>query len=213
MAAKRYLIIGDGAAGTSAAQYLRSADPEGLIAIYADDPHPAYYRAALTNYLLGELSEDRLWAVPPTFYQDNNVHRMLARVAFLDANRAQVHLASGGAPIPYDALLIATGARARPPPFPGGDLPGVMTMRTLQDARDMMELVRVGGLSRAVVVGGGPLGLEWVQGLRLRGVHVTLLMREGRFLSGVLDEVASDLLLSRLRQSNVEIKMGEEIHK
>ena len=65
MAPRRYLIIGDGAAGTSAAQHVRGRDPTGLIAIYSDDPHPAYFRAALTNYLLGELTEEKLWAVPP----------------------------------------------------------------------------------------------------------------------------------------------------
>src|SRR3954469_726410 len=117
MAPRRYLIIGDGAAGTSAAEQLRRADPQALIAIYSDDPHPAYFRAALTNYLLGELTEDQLWAVPPTFYHQHHVHRALARVAGVDANRALVYLASGGAPIPYDALLVATGSRARPPPF------------------------------------------------------------------------------------------------
>src|SRR5882672_9884839 len=127
MAAKRYLIIGDGAAGTSAAQRIRQVDPGGLIAIYSDDPHPAYFRAALTNYLLGELTEEQLWAVPPHFYQEYQVHRALARVAAVDAQRGLVYLASGGQPIPYDALLVASGSRARPPPFQGGDLPGVMT--------------------------------------------------------------------------------------
>src|SRR6266567_3553447 len=151
MARRRYLIIGDGAAGTSAAEHVRRADPQGLIAIYSDDPHPAYFRAALTNYLLGELTEQQLWAVPPNFYQDHQVHRGLARVAGVDPQRALVYLASGGAPVPYDALLVATGSRARPPPFQGGDLPGVMTMRTLQDARDMMDQLRAGAVARAVV--------------------------------------------------------------
>jgi NADPH-dependent 2,4-dienoyl-CoA reductase/sulfur reductase-like enzyme/pSer/pThr/pTyr-binding forkhead associated (FHA) protein len=211
MAPRRYLIIGDGAAGTSAAQHVRQADPDGLIAIYSDDPHPAYFRAALTNYLLGELTEDQLWAVPPNFYHDYQVHRALARVAGVDARRALVYLASGGPPIPYDALLVATGSRARPPPFQGGDLPGVMTMRTLQDARDMMDQFRAGSVARAVVVGGGPLGLEWVQALQLRGVQVTLVLREKKFMPGALDEVASDLLLARLRQAGIEVGLADEI--
>jgi NADPH-dependent 2,4-dienoyl-CoA reductase/sulfur reductase-like enzyme/pSer/pThr/pTyr-binding forkhead associated (FHA) protein len=211
MARRRYLIIGDGAAGTSAAEHVRRADPQGLIAIYSDDPHPAYFRAALTNYLLGELTEQQLWAVPPNFYHDQQVHRGLARVAAVDAQRALVYLASGGPPIPYDALLVATGSRARPPPFTGADLPGVMTMRTLQDARDMMDQLRSGAVARAVVVGGGPLGLEWVQGLKLRGVNVTLLLRENKFMPGALDDIASDLLLSRLRQSGIEVGLSEEV--
>src|SRR3954468_23063716 len=182
MARRRYLIIGDGAAGPSAAQHVRQADPTGLIAIYSDDPHPAYFRAALTNYLLGELTEEKLWAVPPSFYQDHQVHRALARAVSVDPHRRSVHLASGGAPVSYDALLVATGSRARAPSFPGAELPGVMTMRTLQDARHMMDMLSLGQVSRAVVLGGGPLGLEWAQGLRQRGVQVTMLLREKRLL-------------------------------
>jgi len=211
MSRRRYLILGDGAAGTSAAEHVRRCDPEAQVAIYSDDPHPAYFRAALTNYLLGELTEDQLWAVPPNFYQEQQVYRVLAHIAGVDGHRKEVHLAGGGAPVPYDSLLVATGSRARPAPFPGAELPGVMTMRTLQDARSMMDLMRAGTLARAVIVGGGPLGLEWAQGLKQRGVHVTLLMRENRFLPGALDDVASDLLLARLRQSGVEVGLSEEI--
>src|SRR5207249_3368795 len=135
--------------------------PSASILILSDDPHPAYYRAALTNYLLGELREEQIWAVPPTFYVEHRVERRLARVASLDPARAQVLLASGGAALSYDTLLVATGARARPPPFEGRNLPGVATLRTLQDARWVLEQVQTRAVRRAVVVGGGPLALEW----------------------------------------------------
>src|SRR6516165_1315151 len=98
MSRKRYLIIGDGAAGTTGAQYLRKADPDAVIAIYSDDPNPAYFRAALTNYLLGELREDQIWAVPASFYGEMQINRILARVAGVDVNRQLVYLASGGQP-------------------------------------------------------------------------------------------------------------------
>src|SRR5690606_27726400 len=104
MARKRYLIIGDGAAGVTAAQTLRAADPSARIAILSDDPHAGYFRAALTSYLLGELRADQLWAVPPDFYQRAGVTRVLCRVVALDPERRQVWEASGAAPIPYDAL-------------------------------------------------------------------------------------------------------------
>ena len=211
MSSRRYLIIGDGAAGTTAAQYIRASDPQGIIAIYSDDPNPAYFRAALTNYLLGELREDQIWAVPPTFYRELQINRLLARVAGVDAARSQLWLTSGGRPEAYDCLLVASGSRARPPAFQGGDLPGVMTMRTLQDVRRVLDLIKLYGLRRAVVLGGGPLGLEWAQGLRARGVHVTIVMRENRFLPNALDGVASDLLLARLRQAGVEVRPGEEL--
>lgn len=94
-----YVVIGDGAAGTTAAQYARKRDPDGKITIYSDDPNAAYYRAALTNYLIGELREDQLFAVPPDFYARNRVERVLARVASIDTAARRITLASGGAPV------------------------------------------------------------------------------------------------------------------
>lgn len=83
----QYVVIGDGAAGTTAAQYARKRDPDGKITIFSDDPNAAYYRAALTNYLIGELREDQLFAVPPDFYARNRVERVLARVASIETTR------------------------------------------------------------------------------------------------------------------------------
>jgi len=208
---KRYVIVGDGAAGTTAAQTLRLADANAQITIVSDDPHSAYFRASLTNYLLGELREDQVWAVPPTFYAELGIHRLLARVAAIDVANSNVVLAQGGPGLPYDALVLASGARARPPPFEGGFLPGVMTMRTLQDVRTVMDLIRAHNLKNAVVVGGGPLALEWAHGLSHRGVKVAVVARERRFLSASMDAVASDLLAARLRHGGVDVRMGDEI--
>src|SRR4026209_1126451 len=119
MARKRYLVLGDGAAGMTAAQTLRYADRTAAIAVVSDDPNPAYFRAALTNYLLGELREEQIWAVPPWFYDEQSIHRALVRVGKGDPARSLVWLAQGGRPIAYDALVIASGSRARPPSFDG----------------------------------------------------------------------------------------------
>lgn len=155
MTPKRYLIIGDGAAGFTAAQTIRQNDPAAFIRIYADDPNPAYFRAALTNYLIGELREEQIWAVPPTFYHEFNIERIHARVAAVDTGRCLLHLENGRPPDPYDSLLIAAGSSAIRPSFPGGNLPGVMTMRTLQDVRQVIDLVRgQGGLRQTVIAGG-----------------------------------------------------------
>ena len=167
MARKRYLIIGDGAAGMTAAQTLRAQDSNARIAIVSDDPHPGYFRAALTNYLLGELREDQLWAVPADFYQSARISRVFCRVVGVDTARAQVWEASGSTPIPYDALLLASGARPRTADFPGNHLRGVQTMRTIVDVRAITELLAYHSVRAAVVLGGGPLGLEWAHGCLL----------------------------------------------
>jgi NADPH-dependent 2,4-dienoyl-CoA reductase/sulfur reductase-like enzyme/pSer/pThr/pTyr-binding forkhead associated (FHA) protein len=206
-----YVIIGDGAAGTTTAQYVRRRDPDGRIMIIADDPNAAYYRAALTNYLIGELREDQLFAVPPDFYARNSIGRLLAQVAAIDTTNRRVVLASGGVPVPYDRLCIASGSAPNPPLFPGAELKGVMTMRTMQDARSFMEDLRTGRVKRAVVVGGGPLALEWAQALRARGADLTYVLRGREFMAGVLDKTGSDLVASRLRAFGCDLRMDEEV--
>jgi NADPH-dependent 2,4-dienoyl-CoA reductase/sulfur reductase-like enzyme/pSer/pThr/pTyr-binding forkhead associated (FHA) protein len=209
--ARRYLIIGDGAAGMTAAQTIRLSDPAGEILIVADDPNPAYYRASLTNYLLGELCEEHLWAVPPTVYSEMRIARRHARVAAVDAGRSQVWLTSGGPPFTYDALVIAAGSRARHPSFQGADLPGIGTMRTLQDVRWVMDLIKLQGLRSAVVIGGGPLGLEWAFAMKERGVAVALMVRDTVLMAGALDAVASDLLIARIRRGGIDLRLGDEV--
>jgi nitrite reductase (NADH) large subunit len=205
-----YVIIGDGGAGTTAAYYIRQADSSGQIEIYSDDPNAAYYRAALTNYLIGELREAQLFAVPPDFYQAQNIQRSLGRVASLDGKNSRFTLDSGSE-VTYDQLLIAAGASPNAPTFAGANLPGVMTMRTLQDARRVMDLVSAKRLRQAVVVGGGPLGIEWVQGLLHHHVRVIYLLRGDIFFEKALDRKASDLVISRLRAEGVDVRVNEEI--
>ena len=205
-----YAIIGDGATGTTAAFYLRRSDPNGRISVYSDEATPAYYRAALTNYLMGELRPEQLFAVPPNFYVDFRVERFLTRVTGVNTADRLLRL-SDGQEHPYDQLLIATGARARNPSFPGADLGGVMTMRTMQDARFVMDEVQSGRLKRAVIVGGGILGLELVAGLRALDVEATYVIRGPRLMPSLLDHMASDLVLSRCRHFGVDVRTDEEV--
>jgi len=211
MARKRYLIIGDGAAGLTAAASLRHADAEAVIGVFSDEPVPGYYRAALTNYLLGELREDQLFAVPPDFYQRYGIHRIYTRVVGVDAARSAVWCSTSAEPTGYDQLLVASGARARAPSFEGAHLPGVLTLRTIADARQVYDAVRLRGLKTAVVLGGGALGLEWAHALLEHGVKVTLIERAPRFLPGALDEVASDLLAARLRKAGIDVLFNDEV--
>src|ERR1700743_1801282 len=117
MARKRYLIIGDGAAGLTAAASLREHDREAIIGVFSDEPVPGYFRAALTNYLLGELREDQLFAVAPDFYQQYGIHRIYTRVVGVDTARGAVLCSTSPEPASYDKLLVASGARARAPGF------------------------------------------------------------------------------------------------
>jgi len=211
MARKRYLIIGDGAAGLTAAATLRQADREAVIGVLSDEPVQGYYRAALTNYLLGELRDDQLFAVAPDFYERLGVHRIYTRVIGVDTKSGQVWCSTSGEPTGYDQLLVASGARARLPMFEGAHLPGVLTLRTIADARHVYDAVRLRGAKTAIVLGGGALGLEWAHALLEHGVKVTLIERAARLLPGALDEVASDLLATRLRKAGIDVLFGDEV--
>src|SRR5688572_6924981 len=135
MAQRRFVVIGDGAAGLSAVEELRQHDATASIGVFTEEPTPSYFRAALTNYLLGELREDQLWATSPDFYEKLAIRRVFGRVVGVDTARSLIWDTSSPTPTPYDRLLIASGGRARAPTFEGAHLPGVMTLRTLQDAR------------------------------------------------------------------------------
>jgi pSer/pThr/pTyr-binding forkhead associated (FHA) protein/NADPH-dependent 2,4-dienoyl-CoA reductase/sulfur reductase-like enzyme len=213
----RYAIIGDGGAGTTAAFYIRQSDPNAEIEIFSDDPNAAYYRAALTNYLIGELREAQLFATPPDFYHTHNIKRTLTKVVALDVKNSRFTFdpstgsGQAGVDFAYDQLLIACGARPNPPDFIGANISGVMTMRTLQDARFVMDSLSAKRIKQAVVVGGGPLGIEWVQGLLHHQVRVTYLLRGDMFFERALDKTASDLVISRLRAEGVDVVINEEI--
>lgn len=210
MSGKRYVIVGDGAAGLTAARLLRQRDLSASITMVAEDPHPAYYRAALTNYLLGELRDDQLWAVPPGFFTDHRVDRKHARANGIDLERRKL-LLHDGTWLDYDALLVASGARARAPAFPGSELSGVTTLRTLQDAQAILDVVITRGAKHAVVIGGGPLAVELATALVERSLFTTLVVRGAHLLGGALDAEASDLVMARLRQLGMAVRANDEV--
>lgn len=203
-----HVIVGDGPAGITAARVLRARDPDATITIFSEDTSPHYYRAALTNYLIGQLRDDELWGVPPDFYFRHQLGRFYGRVSGVDTAQRRVHLENGEA-VPYDSLLIASGASPSTLAVPGAATPGVATFRTMQDARRLVDLVP--DLRHAVITGAGTLGLEWVQGLRHKGVAVTYILRDRRFMGRVLDETASELVFRRLRAAGVALVLEDEI--
>src|SRR5260221_2418487 len=109
--APTYVVIGNGIAGVTAAEILRSEDSAADITVIADDPFPVYYRPALKDYLAGRVREDKLWARSGSFYQDHNMLFLPERVVGIQAGQHVVQLLSGRQ-ITYSRLLLANGARA-----------------------------------------------------------------------------------------------------
>ncbi len=203
-----YVIIGNGIAGVTAAEILRVEDSAADITVIADDPFPVYYRPALKDYLAGRVREDKLWARPASFYQDQRIRFLPERVVSIQAGQHSVQL-QGGRQVKYHRLLIACGARPSTLKCSGLDLAGVSTLRTVADYQAVQD--RLTNVRRVVVTGSGTLALETIETLRHRGYQVVHLLRRRTLWSEVLDATASDLVLQQEKRDGVDVRLEEEI--
>lgn len=200
--AEQYVIVGAGVAGIAAAERLRALAPRAAVTVVTDDPAGFYSRPGLAYYLSGLLPEDQLFPRSPAELQALDLTWVRGRAVGLDPHAHRLTLADGRT-LPYDKLLLATGATAAPPDFPGGDLEGVMTLDSLADAQRIVRRARPG--TPAVVVGGGITALELAEGLRARGCRVHYLLRGARYWANVLDNEESALVEGHLRKLGIRI--------
>lgn len=168
------VIIGAGQAGGEAAQRLRQAGFQGQVTLIGEEPHPPYQRPPLSKkYLLGELSAEHLLLRPASLYAEEGIALELdTKVVRIDRDGRTVHL-ENGAQIPFDALILATGARPRKLPFSGADREGVHMFRTAADV-DAIRPRLVAG-ARLAVIGAGFIGLEVAAIARRLGLEVTVI--------------------------------------
>lgn len=200
--AAHFVIIGNGPAGLSAAEEIRKRDEQARITILTPEPYPFYSRPGLAYYLSGEIPWQQVIARDKNYYRENRfdlVHQACERI-LPDAH--EVVLADGRR-LRYDRLLIATGSKAVPAPFPGADLDGVVYLDTLDQAKDIVRRTRKA--KQAIVVGGGITALELVEGFHARKVHVHYLLRRDRYWSALLSEEESRIIETRLEEMGVVI--------
>ena len=168
------MIVGASLAGAKAAETLRTEGFEGDIMLIGDEPLRPYERPPLSKwYLQGEAERDEAFVHDEAFYDEHRVETQLGtRVTALDAGARRLVL-DGADDLAYDWLILATGGRPRMLPLPGADLPGVVTLRTLQDADRLRDLFAKG--PRLVVIGAGFIGCEVAASARKLGLGVTVL--------------------------------------
>ncbi len=209
----RVVIVGAGQAGAALAAKLRALGHDGAVTLIGEEPAPPYQRPPLSKaYLLGEMPQERLWLRPPGFWAENGVDLRLGQpVAALDRAAQTVTLADGET-LPYDRLALTTGSAARRLPAAlGGDLPGVYTVRTLADVDAMRAEFRPG--ARAVVIGGGYIGLEAAAVARKFGVEVTLIEAAPRILQRVAAPETSAHIAALHRARGVTILEGTRLDR
>jgi len=205
---RRYVIIGTGAAGISASEAIRCYDQNGEILLIGDERHGFYSRPGVAYFLNGELSEQQLFPFTQQDFRRLNVRMLNARVTRIHPQQHQIEL-ENRARLPYDRLLIATGASAVRSTVPGNHLQGVVKMDTLDDVHHIIKLTQ--RARTAVVVGGGITALELVEGLRARGVKTHYFLRGDRYWGNVLDEAESQIIERRLKDDGCQIHTNTEL--
>ncbi len=200
----RYVIIGNSAAGLAGAETVRRLEPQAPISIISDEPYPPYCRPLLTYLLGGDIQEKDLWLKAADYYQRWQFTPVLGKRAVQVDPAAKTIGLDSGETIPYDRLLVASGARPTLPDIPGRDLQGVFTVRTLEHFKAMQQMIRPD--MRLAVIGSGLVGIKTAQALAHRGFDVTLVARKSQVLSNLLDETAADLLHQAMTSAGVKLR-------
>ena len=187
------VVVGNGMAGMRAVEELIARAPERFdITVIGAEPHPNYNRILLSAVLAGEKTLDEIVVNPHGWYAERGICLIAGtRATAIDRAARRVALADGTS-LPYDKLLLATGSKPLAPPVPGLAFPNVRAFRDIADAQAMMAAAQRGG--RAVVIGGGLLGLEAAWGLKRRGMAVALVHLMPSLMERQLDVAAGELL-------------------
>jgi NADPH-dependent 2,4-dienoyl-CoA reductase/sulfur reductase-like enzyme/nitrite reductase/ring-hydroxylating ferredoxin subunit len=210
LAPRKIVIVGAGAAGFAAAERLRRLGYAGSLTMLSDDEAPPVDRPNLSkDYLAGSAPEDWLPLRDDAFYADQRIDlRLKAGVVRLHVATQQVELADGSR-LPYDRLLLATGAEAVRLPIPGMDLPHVHTLRSLADSRAI--IARAANARRVVVVGASFIGLEVAASLRTRGLEVHVVGLEKRPMERVLGPRMGEFVQQLHEQHGVVFHMENTV--
>ena len=206
----KIVIVGGGAAGLAAADMLRRQDFRGSIVMLSSDAAPPVDRPNLSkDYLAGSAPEDWLPLRPDSFYAEAGIDlRLKSNATSIDTKARDVIVADGGA-IPYDRLLLATGAEPVRLPIPGADQPHVHVLRTLADSRAIIASIK--GARRAIVIGASFIGLEAAAALRARDIEVHVVAPEQRPMERVLGPEMGDFVRALHEEHGVIFHLGDTV--
>lgn len=206
--AQRLVVIGNGMAGIACLEQILRHKPKFEITVYGNETHPNYNRIQLSAVLAGEKAIDEITLNPLDWYISNGITlRLGIRVTGIDPQAKTITDADGGVE-KWDKLLIATGSSAFLPPIQGLDKEGVCAFRNISDTRSLLEWSGPG--KRAVVIGGGLLGLEAARGLQVQGCDVTVVHLMPTLMDRQLDATAGDYLKAKMEALGVRVMLGRQ---
>ncbi len=203
---QRLVVVGNGMAGVACVEQIMRHAPRFNITIFGDETHVNYNRILLSSVLAGEKNSDDITLNSIEWYRRHDIDlRLGVRVTDVDAG-AKTVTSDDGAMTPFDKLLIATGSSAWMPPIDGLDKAGVFPFRTLDDTRALLDRARSG--TKAVVIGGGLLGLEAARGLQVQGCDVTVVHVMDTLMERQLDGTAGAYLMTAMENLGVRVLLG-----
>nr|WP_269530793.1 nitrite reductase large subunit NirB [Chitinimonas sp. BJYL2] len=205
----KLVLIGNGMAGVRTLEELLALTPDLYdITVFGEEPHPNYNRILLSPVLAGEQTVQEIILNPVEWYAEHGITLHLKKKITKIDRLKRVVYAEDGTEAEYDRLLIATGSKPFILPIPGKDLPGVISYRDIYDTEQMIEAAKVH--RHAVVIGGGLLGLEAANGLKLRGMDVTVVHIGDWLLERQLDETAARLLQKSLEARGLTFALKKQ---
>jgi nitrite reductase (NADH) large subunit len=205
---RKLVVIGNGMAGVACVEQILKYRHDFEITIIGDETHVNYNRILLSSVLAGEKSADEIVLNDINWYRANGIQpRLGIRIQSIDAEAHLIH-GSDGSVIRFDKLILAMGSSAFVPPVPGTEKENVHVFRTLDDTRALLEKSRPG--RKAVVVGGGLLGLEAARGLQVQGCDVTVVHLAPTLMERQLDPTGGAYLARKMQNLGVRVLTGKE---
>ncbi|PKM96388.1 MAG: hypothetical protein CVU84_01355 [Firmicutes bacterium HGW-Firmicutes-1] len=205
---KKIIIIGNGASGNAAAEEILAQNDKHNITMITNEATPLYYRPMLSEYISEEDIPKRFYMHTFDWYKDNNINLMIDTKVNSITPDQQIVTLSNGELLHYDALIICTGSFNFIPPMPGADKKNVVSLKTLDDANQIKEMAQKA--KKAVIFGGGLLGLELGWQLRKLDIEVTVLEMMDRLLPRQLDTEASELFEEKVAKTGIKVLKNVE---
>lgn len=206
---KNIIIIGNGIAGITAARHIRKRSDHSITVISPETEH-FFSRTALMYIYMGHMGFENIKPYEDWFWKKNRIDLVRDHVEQVITTDKTVKL-SGGRTISYDILIIATGSKPNKFGWPGQDLIGVQGLYSFQDLQEM-ETNTI-HIKRAVIVGGGLIGIEMAEMLLSRKIEVTFLIRENSFWSNVLPQQEANLISRHVREHHIDLREETELEK
>ncbi|GAB3818383.1 NAD(P)/FAD-dependent oxidoreductase [Pontibacter rugosus] len=207
---RRIAIIGNGISGVTCARHIRKRDSEAQITIISGETEHFFSRTSLMYIFMGQLKYAHTKPYEDWFWEKNRLKLVYDWVLSIDFENKELQL-KANQPLKYDILILALGSKPNMLNWPGQELEGVQGLYTYQDLEKMNA--NTANCQRAVVVGGGLIGIEMAEMILSRNIPVTFLVREKHFWGSVLPPEESELIMRHMREHHIDLRLETELQE